>query len=900
MAINLAKWILSADDQTKAAFESVGKNLKKTDNDILAFAKRTAGYFGLAFGAREILTNIATVERLKASLTSVTGSVETAAQKFEELQEFAGKTPFTLDEIVRGFNKMSVLGLNPTIADMTALGNTASAMGKSLEQFIDAVADAGTNQFERLNEFGIKAKQSADSVEFTFGGVTTKVGKNAKEIVGYLTGIGETRFAGAMELQANTLGGAFSQLGNKAIALSEAIGDAGLTRVVLGLASATGILADGLANATNAMSGAWNQAVENFKAGGINNNIFGGLAAESEGFRNKIDRLLDDLRELKKEYAQTQIDAPEFDFSAAAWSARSRGVELKQEMEKIETEIERYNQMLLKNERVSAGLAARQAQRDRAAQPKTQAESAAQIEAPKVSESFKAFMNDFKTNEQIVSEFTERVIFLNEKFNELGGKGISAERYTDAIKKISGDVEKLGVQSPEIKVALKVKSDREAVKEFSDQVAILSKKFNSLGNDAISAERYTDEIKKISTEIEKIGVQSIDVKMRIATDDEVAKDFTEKMADLNKQFNAEDISIERYVDAIQSISTEVEKIGVRSPEIELKFKTDADMLKPVIADIQALHQMFMDGTIGVNRYEYEIGRVANSLQGLGSNEEELNRQRERAKSIIESLRTPMDAYSADIIEIEQLWRNNIITLEQYYALVEQRSSQFVEKQKEKSSEWEKHWGSAFDRFSGGVGDAVADAMFEQEKFSDVMRGVVKGVLKQVVSGLVEIGIKKVALAAIEKTALGSHTVASKTAAALTATSWAPAAAAVSLATLGGNSVPASAGLAATFALSTGLALAGQAHDGLDMVPRDGTYLLEKGERVVKKEDNQDLKKLLKSGSAGGYAININTTINASGSGAANDIRALIPLIESTSVAAVQRAMHERGRRGVLG
>lgn len=896
MALNLAKWILSADDQTKAAFDSVGKNLKKTDTDILAFAKRAAGYFGIAFGAREILTNISAVERLKASLTSVTGSASTAAEKFEELQEFAGKTPFTLEEIVRGFNKMSVLGLNPTIADMTALGNTSSALGKSLEQFIDAVADAGTNQFERLNEFGIKAKQSADSVEFTFGGVTTKVGKNAKEIVGYLTEIGQTRFAGAMELQANTLGGAFSQLGNKAIELSEALGEAGLTRIILALSSAAGGLADVVTGAANA----WSQAVDNFKAGGINNNIFGGLAAESEGFRNKIDRLLDDLRELKKEYAQTQIDAPEFDFSAAAWSARSRGVELKQEMEKIETEIERYNQMLLKNERVSAGLAARQAQRDRSAQPQTQAESAAQIEAPKVSESFKAFMNDFKTNEQIVAEFTERVIFLNEKFNELGGKGISAERYTDAIQKISGDVEKLGVQSPEITVSLKIKSDSEAVKEFTKKMAALNEQFNSLGKDAISAERYTDEIKKISTEIEKIGVQTIDVKMRIATDDEVAKEFTEKMADLNKQFNAEDISIERYVDAIQSISTEVEKIGVRSPEIELKFKTDADMLKPVIADIQALHQMFMAGTIGVNRYEYEIGRVANSLQGLGSNEEELNRQRERAKSIIESLRTPMDAYSADIIEIEQLWRNNIITLEQYYALVDQRSQQFVEKQKEKSSEWEKHWGSAFDRFSGGVGDAAADALLEQEKFSDAMRVAVKGVLKQVVSGLVEIGIKKVALAAIEKTALGSHTVASKTAAALTATSWAPAAAAVSLATLGGNSVPASAGLAATFALSTGLALAGQAHDGLDMVPRDGTYLLEKGERVVKKEDNQDLKKLLKSGSAGGYAININTTINASGSGAANDIRALIPLIESTSVAAVQRAMHERGRRGVLG
>ncbi|WP_286828740.1 MULTISPECIES: hypothetical protein [Kordiimonas] len=42
------------------------------------------------------------------------------------------------------------------------------------------------------------------------------------------------------------------------------------------------------------------------------------------------------------------------------------------------------------------------------------------------------------------------------------------------------------------------------------------------------------------------------------------------------------------------------------------------------------------------------------------------------------------------------------------------------------------------------------------------------------------------------------------------------------------------------------AIKGQAHDGLDKVPSTGTYLLEKGERVVDKRLNRDLSSYLKS------------------------------------------------------
>ena len=48
------------------------------------------------------------------------------------------------------------------------LPNTASAMGKIVEQFVEAVADASTGEFERLKEFGIKASSEGDRQPLRF------------------------------------------------------------------------------------------------------------------------------------------------------------------------------------------------------------------------------------------------------------------------------------------------------------------------------------------------------------------------------------------------------------------------------------------------------------------------------------------------------------------------------------------------------------------------------------------------------------------------------------------------------------------------------------------------------------------------------------------------------------
>ncbi|MFQ5510096.1 MAG: hypothetical protein ACE5FN_12300 [Leptospirillia bacterium] len=255
------------------------------------------------------------------------------------------------------------------------------------------------------------------------------------------------------------------------------------------------------------------------------------------------------------------------------------------------------------------------------------------------------------------------------------------------------------------------------------------------------------------------------------------------------------------------------------------------------------------------------GRVADSESGGSDGTEDPALQR-RLDALTLTLGTEeeriRESYQTRQGIIQEALNNQLIDQQAFMELSQANDDKRVEDLVANALKWSEAWAGAFDQFSQGIGDAVADAIMEQKSFSDAMKSVVRQVIKSVISGLIQIAVKKVVLAGVEKAMLAATIAANGAAAATSAAAWAPAAAAVSLATLGGNSAPAMAGMASTFALSESLAaasLAGVAHDGLDNVPTDGTYLLQKGEGVLKKQDNEGLRDLLQNG--GNTTVNIN-------------------------------------------
>lgn len=196
---------------------------RRTEKVTNSFGK-LAVKLGLAGAAAAVLfktfDNRRTLERLNSQLITATGSAIGADIAFSELTKTANQMAFSLIETTDAFIRLKNLGLDPSEEALISYGNTAAAMGKSLNQFIEAVADATTREFERLKEFGIRASQQGDRVRFTFRGMTTEIGNNAKEIEKFLVDLGNVEFAGAQERILETIDGQLSIIGDKLFQIS--------------------------------------------------------------------------------------------------------------------------------------------------------------------------------------------------------------------------------------------------------------------------------------------------------------------------------------------------------------------------------------------------------------------------------------------------------------------------------------------------------------------------------------------------------------------------------------------------------------------------------------------------------------------------------------------------------
>jgi len=169
-------------------------------------------------------------ESLVAGLRGAEGTGERAAAVLKDLRKLAADTPLELAELVKSWTRLRNLGLEPSLETLEAFGNVSAAIpGKKLNDFTEAVADAITGEWERLKEFGIRAKKTGNNVDFTFKGITKRVKFNADEITKYLTDVGKNDFAGSLRRQGQTLGGMFDRAKEQGKQFLTTIGQSGVT-----------------------------------------------------------------------------------------------------------------------------------------------------------------------------------------------------------------------------------------------------------------------------------------------------------------------------------------------------------------------------------------------------------------------------------------------------------------------------------------------------------------------------------------------------------------------------------------------------------------------------------------------------------------------------------------------
>lgn len=194
------------------------------------------GVAAAGFLGKGVIDAASQFEKFETQLTTIEGSSEKARESLDWIADFAKKTPYELDGVTDAFVKLKSYGLDPIEGDLlTSIGNMASGMGKSLDQAVEAVADAVTGENERLKEFGIKASKNKSTGEITYtyntsdGKTLTKtVQNNAKEISNALQGIMDEKFAGGMDAMSQTWEGTVAKMSDAYGGFLRSIANAGV------------------------------------------------------------------------------------------------------------------------------------------------------------------------------------------------------------------------------------------------------------------------------------------------------------------------------------------------------------------------------------------------------------------------------------------------------------------------------------------------------------------------------------------------------------------------------------------------------------------------------------------------------------------------------------------------
>lgn len=358
------------------------------------------------------------------------------------------------------------------------------------------------------------------------------------------------------------------------------------------------------------------------------------------------------------------------------------------------------------------------------------------------------------------------------------------------------------------------------------------------------------------------------------------------------------------------------------------------------ADEAELYRLAADGATGAQIRQAEAAlkavaayeRQAEAIQLANQAEEQNNRD---AASIIESLRTEEEAIRDSYERRRQIILSATLLTEQekneaILRLKQEHDEQMIQAN---GSYWERYMlaaqenlqsfdelaGNMLENFSSRFGNAFESMVFDAQSLGDAVAGLAEGMARSVVNALGEMAAQWLAYQAVQllvgkttqasaASAMTFNAMASQQMAAINAF-----ASTAAIPIVGPAMAPAAAAaaLAATTPMVgavSSLALAGMAHDGIDSVPKEGTWLLDKGERVVDRRTNADLKEYLagKGGGGGGgggtapqITIQAPVTIEAQSGASAEEARQFGREAAGAMTATAMSVLEKESRPGGL-
>lgn len=201
-------------NRLERSLRSVTKEATSMKSALIAI-KSAAATALIVKGATGMLSEASSMEQYRNTLNIVMKDNKKAAESFKWAVDYANKTPFETGELVGATVKLEGYGLKAQQV-LPYIGDMAAAMGKSMDDAVEAVADAQMGEMERLKQFTISKEAIVAHGAKKMAGVELINNKgqitNQKAFNLALMSLMKERFQGGMEVQAKSFKGVMSTI----------------------------------------------------------------------------------------------------------------------------------------------------------------------------------------------------------------------------------------------------------------------------------------------------------------------------------------------------------------------------------------------------------------------------------------------------------------------------------------------------------------------------------------------------------------------------------------------------------------------------------------------------------------------------------------------------------------
>ena len=200
----------------QSLYQKETQNVVTANNNMaLSFQKTLAAIGGIAM-LKQVASNVVSTagmfQKYESVLTNaLNGSSEKAKTYLSDINSFAAKTNFQLNELTDDFIKFVNRGVTPSIDAMRKMGDFTNTVAKPFDQLTEAILDI--NNPERWKEFGVRVQTEGNKVKLSFRDMTVECDRTVESVMKAVEQFGSMKgVEGSTEAISKTIEGQMSNL----------------------------------------------------------------------------------------------------------------------------------------------------------------------------------------------------------------------------------------------------------------------------------------------------------------------------------------------------------------------------------------------------------------------------------------------------------------------------------------------------------------------------------------------------------------------------------------------------------------------------------------------------------------------------------------------------------------